>query len=295
MLPILAMIRILHDAGSLGDPFLVRSLRPATSYPVIAPSMHFLKHWSLQHVPFGPVTSPEFFFAGHSQREAIARMDHLVRSEMRSALLLSERGCGATTLLRRVSGSSGLGNAAVDAVLTCGGVDTPAAALARLAVGLAVDPFGARASQRISEAITAAGRHQVRTLWLIDCCDVQTAELAGRLSSTHRSLCIVIGTSAQAASALHEKLDCCPLRIELEPFELHDTIAYVRFCMAAAGAAGDVFDDSALVRLHELSDGKVAILAALAQSGLTAAAKLGARTVSADCVESAQHELVRAA
>jgi len=257
--------------------------------------MHFLKHWSLQHVPFGPVASPEFFYAGRSQREAIARIDYLVRSETRSALLLSERGCGATTLLRRVAGSSGLGNAAVDAVLTCGGVETLAAAVARLAVGLAVDPFGDRALQRISETIIAAGRHQVRTLWLIDRCDPQTAELADSLASSHRSLGVVMCTSTQAAEALHGTLDCCPLRIELEPFELHDTVAYIRFGMAAAGAVGDVFEDSAVVRLHELSDGKVAILSALAQLALTAAATLGARKVSADCIESAQHELVRAA
>lgn len=257
--------------------------------------MHLLKHWSLQHVPFGPVASPEFFFAGHSQREAIARMDYMVRSEKRSALLLSERGCGATTLLRRVAGSSGLGNAAVDAVLTWGGGETSAAALARLAAGLAIDPFGDQALQRVSEAIAAAGRHQVRTLWLIDRCDAQTAELASTLASIHRSLLIVVGGSPDTAAALHGQLDCCPLRIELQPFDLHETVAYVRFCMAAAGAMGDVFDDSALVRLHELSDGKVAVLAALAQLGLTAAAKLGAKTVSADCIESIQHELVRAA
>ncbi len=258
-------------------------------------SMHFLKHWSLQHVPFAPVTSPEFFYAGRCQREAIARMDYMVRSETRSALLLSERGCGATTLLRRVAGSSGLGNAAVDAVLTCGGVDSHAAAVARLAVGLAVDPFGDRALQRISETIRASGRQQVRTLWLIDRCDPVTAELADILASSHRSLGIVMCVSTQSAAALHDKLDCCALRIELEPFELHDSIAYVRFCMATAGAAGDVFEDSALVRLHELSDGKVAVLAALAQLGLATAAKFGARTVSAECIESAQQELVRAA
>jgi type II secretory pathway predicted ATPase ExeA len=257
--------------------------------------MHFLKHWSLQHLPFSPVTSPEFFFAGRGQREAIARLDYMVRTETRSALLLSERGCGATTLLRRVSGSSGLGNAAVDAVLTSGGVDTTAAALARLAVGLLVDPFGDQTLQRISEAITASGRHQVRTLWLIDRCDAPTAELASRLSASHRSLLVVMCTAPQAASALHEQLDGCPLRIELPPFDLHDTVAYVRFCMAAAGAVGEVFDDSALVRLHELSDGKVAVLAALAQLGLAAAAQFGAKMVTADCIESVQHELVRAA
>lgn len=266
-----------------------------TFHPQIGPHMNFLKHWSLSHSPFGPVTSPDAFYAGLSQREAIARLDYLIRSETRSAVMLSGRGCGTTTLLKRVAGTSGLGNAAVDAVMTSGGVNCSAAALGRLAVALGVEPFGDRVAQRIGETITAAGRNQVRTLWLIDRCDPHTASVAAMLSATTRSLCTVMCTSAQSASELQEALDCCPLRIDLEPFELDDTIGYVRYSIAAAGSINDLFDDAALVRLHELSDGKVAFIAAIAQLALMAAASTGARSVSADCIESVQHELVRAA
>jgi type II secretory pathway predicted ATPase ExeA len=257
--------------------------------------MNFLRHWSLNHSPFGPVTSTETFYAGLSQREAIARLEYLIRSESRSALMLSERGCGATTLLTRVSGTSGLGNAAVDAVLTSGGVNSPAAALARLAAGLAIDPFADHVAQRITEAITASGRNQVRTLWLIDRCDFHTASVAATLSATTRSLCTVMCTTSQLASELRGTLDCCPLRIDLEPFELDDTIGFVRYSLAAAGSLENVFDDAALVRLHELSDGKVAFVGAIAQLALMAAASTGAKSISADCIESVQHELVRAA
>jgi type II secretory pathway predicted ATPase ExeA len=257
--------------------------------------MNFLQHWSLNHSPFGPVASGDAFYAGLPQREAIARLDYLIRSETRSAVMLSERGCGATTLLSRVAGTSGLGNAAVDAVMTCGGVSSSAAAVARLAVTLGVDPFGDRAAQRVSETITAAGRNQVRTLWLVDRCDVHTARAAAMLATTTRSLCTVMCTSAQLANDLQGALDCCPLRIDLDPFELEDTIGYIRYSLALAGTTNDVFADAALVRLHELSDGKIAFIAAIAQLALMAAASTGAPLVTADCVESVQHELVRAA
>ncbi len=266
-----------------------------TFHPQTGPHMNFLQHWSLNHSPFGPVTSTDAFYAGLSQREAIARLEYLIRSETRSAVMLSERGCGATTLLTRVSGTAGLGNAAVDAVMTCGGVNSSAAALARLAVCLGVDPFGDRVVQRISEVITAAGRNQVRTLWLIDRCDLHTASAAAMLSSTNRSLCTVMCTSSRLAGELQGTLDCCPLRIDLERFELDDTIGYVRYSIAAAGTMDDIFDDAALVRLHELSDGRIAFIAATAQLALMAAASTGAQSVSADCIESVQHELVRAA
>jgi hypothetical protein len=47
--------------------------------------------------------------------------------------------------------------------------------------------------------------------------------------------------------------------------------------------------------LHELTEGKIAFIAAIAQLSLMAAATLRANSVSAECVESCQHELVRAA
>jgi type II secretory pathway predicted ATPase ExeA len=108
-------------------------------------------------------------------------------------------------------------------------------------------------------------------------------------------LCTVMCTTTQAASALQVTLDCCPLRIDLEPFQLDDTIGYVRYSLAAAGCTNDLFDDSALIRLHELSEGKIAFTAGIAQLALMAAATLRSKRVTAKCVESCQMELVKAA
>jgi len=257
--------------------------------------MNFLQHWSLQRNPFGPVTHSDAFFAGLPQREAIARLEYLIRSETRSALMLCERGCGATTLLKRVSTTSGLGNNAVDAIMTTGGVASTTCAFARLAAAMSIDPFGDRVAQRLSEAISAAGKNQVRTLWLIDRCDLHTAQAAAILSTTNRSLCTVMCTTPQLASELQSSLECCPLRIDLEPFQLDDSVGYIRYSLASAGTTHDIFDDSALIRLHELSEGKIAFMAANAQLALMAAATLRSRSVTAECIESCQLELVKAA
>lgn len=257
--------------------------------------MNFHQHWSLERSPFAPVATHDAFFSGKPQREAIARLDYLVHSASRSAIMLSHRGCGATTLLKRISTSSGFGSAAVQAVMTSGGVGSRRAALARLAVALSLDPFADRLAQRIEETIRAAGRAQVRTLWLIDRCDAATAEAAAMLASSSQSLSIVMGTTLEDAASLQETLDFCPLRIDLDAFRLDDTLSYVKYAMAVAGARTQPFDDGAIVRLHELSDGRVAMVAAMAELALLAAANADAKTVGVDYIESVQDELVRAA
>lgn len=257
--------------------------------------MNFHQHWSLHRSPFSAVTTADAFFSGNPQREAIARMDYMVRSASRSAVMLSHRGCGASTLLKRLASTSGFGSAAVQPVMTCGGVSSRRAALGRLAVALCLDPFSDRLTQRIEETIRAAGRSQVKTLWLIDRCDIATAEAAATLATSSASLAIVMGTTLESASLLQETLDFCPLRIDLDAFRLDDTISYVRHAVAAAGASKPLFDDSAIVRLHELSDGRIAMIAAMAELALLAAANNRAKSVGVDFIESVQNELVRAA
>jgi type II secretory pathway predicted ATPase ExeA len=257
--------------------------------------MNFHQHWSLLRSPFSAITTQDAFFSGNPQREAIARLDYMIQSSSRSAVMLSHRGCGATTLLKRLASTSGFGGSAIQPVMTTGGVGSKRAALARLAVGLSIDPFSERLAQKIEEAIRAAGRSQVRTLWLIDRCDAATAEAASTLASCSNSLSIVLGTTLESAPTLQETLDYCPLRIDLDAFHLDDTIKYVRYAVASAGAKSQLFDDSAIVRLHELTDGRIAMIAAMAELALMAAANVRAKTVHADFVEAVQSELVRAA
>jgi type II secretory pathway predicted ATPase ExeA len=86
--------------------------------------MNFHQHWSLLRSPFSAVTTQDAFFSGNPQREAIARMDYMIQSGSRSALMLSHRGCGVTTLLKRLAGTSGFGGSAIQPVMTAGGVSS---------------------------------------------------------------------------------------------------------------------------------------------------------------------------
>ena len=257
--------------------------------------MNYLQYWSLLRSPFGPVSTHDGFYSGTPQRESIARVDYLVRSNGRTGILLSQRGCGASTLLRQLAGSSGIGGSAVQPVVTSGGVKTTSNALKRLAVAMTIDPFGDDLEQRLVQTIRSLGRCQVKTLWLIDRCDRSTAQAAARLAELTSALAVVMATSVEAAGELQDAVEFCPLRLDLDPFRLEDTMGYVRYAVAAAGARTQLFDDPALVRLHELSDGRIALVATLADLALLASAHAGAKRVSADFVESVQQEIIRAA
>ncbi len=257
--------------------------------------MNYQHHFSLTRSPFGPVTTSDAFYSATPQRESLARIDYLVRSASRSAVLLSHRGCGASTLMRRIAATSGFSGIAVQPVLTSGGVNSRRAALARLAIAIGIDPFVDQLTQRIEESIRAFGRSQVKTLWLIDRCDAATAEAAATMASSSSSLVIVMGSTLQDAASLQDALDFCPLRIDLDAFHLDDTFGYVRFAIAAAGARSELFEDSAIVRLHELGEGRIAMIAAMAELSLLAAANHGRKIIHAELVETVQNELVRAA
>jgi len=257
--------------------------------------MNFLQYWSLIRSPFASVTTHDAFYGGHPQREATARLDYMIRSASRSAILLAHRGCGVTTMLRRMCTTSGIGGVAVQPVMTTGGVKSRRTAMARLAVAMNVDPFSDRLSQKIDEAIRALGRSQVKTLWFIDRCDSSTAQAAAELIGNAPSLAIVMATTLDDAAMLQDAMQFCPLRIDLDAFRLEDTMNYVRFAVAAAGGRTQIFEDTAIVRLHELTDGRVSMIAAMADLALLAAADAGAETVGATFIEAVQNELVMAA
>ncbi len=126
-------------------------------------------------------------------------------------ILLSQRGCGASTLCVNLLDHPGLAVARFSR-MTSGGVKTSANALKRLAVAMMLDPFGDDLEQRLAQSIRSLGRCQVKTLWLIDRCDRATAQAAARLAELTSSLAAVMATSVEAAGELQDTVDFCPLR-----------------------------------------------------------------------------------
>lgn len=254
--------------------------------------MSYQKYWSLSKLPFGRPESSDDFFSGRPQREAIARLDYLIRGGHSAGLLIAEPGVGQTTLLRRVAESAGFGDCAVDIVRTTAKHRSRDELLHQLAIKLGSTRLFSDAYRQVCDRITASGRQRVRTVWLIDGATSIAAELAGLLSSECTWLTAIAGCTPEQAMRIAAVMGGCSLRIDLDPFDLSDTINYVRHQTRAAGCQAKIFSDGAVVRLYELSEGKVATVARLAELALPVGAAQNATQINADVIEAVQFEVV---
>ncbi len=85
-------------------------------------------------------------------------------------------------------------------------------------------------------------------------------------------------------------LDLAWLRMDLESWDLPETVGFVQTALEQAGARTMPFDDEALARLHELAGGIPRRIIHLADLALAAGAgeklaKIDARTVETACRE----------
>lgn len=257
--------------------------------------MSHYAYWSLQKLPFGRPELADDFFAGRPQREALARLHYLICGGRSSGLLIAPAGAGRTTLLGRVAVSAGFGDCAVDMVRTGARHRSRDELLVQLAVRLGTNPLRGDLFRQVSERIEASARQSVRTVWLLDDATPLAADLAGALADECSWFTAVIGCSPQDALELAAALGGCPLRIDLDAFDLSDTAAFVRHSLAQAGGREDIFRDTAMVRLHELAEGCVATISRLAELALLAGAAQQAREITAELVEAVQFEVIQQA
>jgi general secretion pathway protein A len=97
-----------------------------------------------------------------------------------------------------------------------------------------------------------------------------------------------IGQAATWRVGLRELID---LRIDVEAWEVADTIGFVQHALLEAGCLSPLFDESALRALHELSGGLPRQVCRMAEFALLAGAAAGATEVDTDLVRSAAEEI----
>ncbi|MEM9645572.1 MAG: hypothetical protein AAF989_11325, partial [Planctomycetota bacterium] len=238
------------------------------------------------------------FFAGTPQREAIARLHYLVAGGLDAGVMISETGCGLTTLLQHVSQSTGFGDTAIQTILTRGKVQTAEEVWTQLANQLRL-PSQQNASSAVIHQCRALSRQLVRPVWFMDDCTETSASVARTLIESDAQLTVVLGTSIETAREACLQIGQCPLRIDLPPLSLEDSIRFtdwsLRLVRLPESKPPAYFTDTALVRLHELSEGRMGWIGRIAELSLMIAAAHQMRHVDVDLLESVQGELVRAA
>ncbi len=287
VMPILRLIPVCSDRIA---PAFNRTLPAA-----VTDAMSYQKYWSLQKLPFGRPETADEFFPGRPQREAIARLEYLIRGGHSTGLILSPGRAGQSTLLRRIAESSGFGDCAVDIVRMGAKGRTRDELLHQFAVRLGITRWISDRYRQVSERITASGRQRVRSVWLLDDATPLAAEVASSLASDCPWLTAVLACTPEMAMKVVLALGGCSLRVDLDPFELSDTAAFVRHQVNVVGGKPEMFSDGAVVRLHELAEGRVANVARLAELTLPVAAAQKAKQINVDHVEAVEHEVVSAA
>lgn len=195
--------------------------------------------------------------------------------------------------------TSGLGDSAVQIVATGG--DQLRAEHVRgdlaTAIGIAA---GETPEQCISSALGTLADQQVKTIWLVDRCRLPAAKVARQLVVEHAMLAAVLVPSVVAGHQLAQLLQSQPLRVdplfmELPPIELAQTFEYVHTSLESVGGNKEMWSDTAVIRLHELSAGCLADMAMMAEMAMLIGARHRMRTIVPAMIEATCDQNRRAA
>lgn len=258
--------------------------------------MDYLKYWQLLDRPFGH-SALERCFCGASQAAATAAIERLICQDQAAGVLACEPGCGATSLMRRLSRSQGIGDRAVEVILTEGSADTQADAVERLAeaMGMPVEASDQPPEQlvhQIDSVITASGNRSVKVVWAIDCCTLPAARVATWLARLAPSFAAILVADPHSAIQFQQLLLESPTRssrspLRLGPLSYCETVRYVRESLRQVGGRGEIWTDSAVIRLYEVGQGRLATMSRAAEAAMMLAARHRMESVAAAMIDAA--------
>jgi general secretion pathway protein A len=260
-----------------------------------------LVHWGLERWPFrsGPAVAQLYPTAGLT--EALARIDYLVDGRRRLGVLMGEPGVGKSLTLKAAARHLERQGRAVALV------DLTAVSARELtwlvACGLGAAPREdadvARLWRLVSDRLAENRMQGTHTVLLADEAGQAGPDVVSQLvrlarldpSAGSRWTIMLSAEQEQAAlwnRALRELVD---LRIELLAWSLDDTIGYVQMSLLEAGRMEPLFEEEALVMLHQLTQGLPRQVLRLADFAMLAAAVAGRTTIDAVTVEAAHDEI----
>lgn len=260
-----------------------------------------LAHWEFTHWPFASVPPANQFYPTPGNQEALARIEYLVDARRRLGVLLGEAGVGKSLTLHEAARRlrrQGHAEVFVDAL----GITTREL-LWQIAGGLGAAPREdadmAHLWRHVADRLAENRLQRVATVLLVDDAGqagpdvmIQLARLARLDASPVARWTIVLATEpTQAARWIESLRDVVDLRIDLPPWSAADSIGFVQTALVDAGRTEPLFDDDALLLLHELSGGVPRRLARLADFAMLAAAAAGLERIDRAVVAATHDEL----
>ena len=257
-----------------------------------------LSYWCMTDSPFRAQERMRYFFASPTHDKAIARLGFLVDSGHTLGILSGYEGTGRTTVLELFARGMRQQGHMVGSINLVGLESR--GFLWTLAAGLGCNPratddaftLGRRIEDRLREN-EWTGR---TTVLLLDDADqavhdvlIQVLRL---LKSQTRGISAILAIESTRMSRLgSDLLQLSQLRIHLEPWNEDDIREYLETSLSQVGCERSVFEDSAVQRLRELTDGIPRWVGHLAELALLAAASQGRDSVDRQLIEDVYQEL----
>lgn len=272
-----------------------------SSYPPAATTSlapQVLHYWGLLASPFSPpqpISQPphntDFYFRSEGHAGTWAWLQSLVRRPGCCSMLTTSAGAGASTLLRQLTTTSGLGGTAVEVAVA----RWESQSLAGLTDGL---------SQSAGPVDRASG---VRTLWLVEtgppshkCAGFQRAEeltewyQARAHSLTNLTVMMVVRKSVDRVRVVSHIPRSIPTH-HLSRFSNHEFVRCVNASLRHAGGTRPAFTVAATERLAEAAAGSITMLGRLVHTALQHGSVKGLRQISRSDLGSRLSEDVGAA
>ena len=261
----------------------------------------YQSHWGLNGEPFRSRLDPRFFYASGTHEEALARLHFLVSQQRNLGLLLGGQGSGKSFLLNVFAAEMRKAGRPV-AVLSLRGMEKDEF-LSYLAIGFGLNPTPempiSSLWRLVTDRIVEYGYQQLGTVILLDNADCASPDVSSQvyrlsqidLSSNAQPTIVLAGRHDRIGQICESILDLAELRIDLGAWEAADTEAYLGNSLAQAGRETPIFDDPAVLRLHELGHGVPRRISQLADLALAAGAGNTLDRINAETIESVYHEL----
>jgi general secretion pathway protein A len=284
-------------------------------------------YWGLREPPFQAALDVNSFYRSPIHEEALARLNFLVDQHRRLGLLVGPSGSGKSMVLevfaRELRRTKRTVAVASDQNRSSGAVQSASSSvvfyprLAKLSLldleptemlwqlasqwGLKATPATSTAAlwRMIEDRLTEYRCQQLGVVVLLD--DVSEADRGvlqhvARLARLDPSpsmwfTIVLTGRNEGMTQIGNSLLDLADLRIDLEPWARDDTEEFVTTRLSQAGQCSQVFNESAVDRLHELAHGIPRRVSQLADLALLAAAGQNLNQIDAEVVETVYQEL----
>ena len=285
-----------HVATLPSDPFADLVSAPAeaaaATQPAIvpfAPAGDFVRHYGLRENPFADSVHPAFFFRTEAHAEAFRDMMLAVEFQASLGMVTGPSGTGKTLLTQLLLQNFDEAKHRAILVLVTPGLSKTGLLREILSeLNLAL-PIG---NSRVQDLVKALSNHIIelhqqgrRLIIIIDECHLLSADCLhivrtiSNIEIPQQKLvtCLLFGESRLQTRLAHPSYDSLRnriyLRSQLRPLNTDEASQYVKYRLMTAGRLTDLFNDTALQTLCELSGGicrsvnKLAMLSLIESAG----------------------------